>query len=998
MLLSSVLIFSCATKKKKGDVSKFGKFYHNLNSEYNGYFNANELIKESTAILRENNTDNYSNLLDVYDFVAVSDPKMVYGQLDKSIEKVTRVAAIHEVGDWVDDCYVLMGKAQFLKQDYETSVETFEFFQDEFNPANPFGRNYQKRKVSRSNSKAASNERKKELAAERKAKDKEKKQAQEELEKKREEAKDAKEQARKDLQKQKEEEQKKRKQEAEDRKKEAEERRKARSKGKRVPKTETPTTTAPTTEVKKDPVVKTPVKTSVAKDTVVESKPIAAAETPKDKQKEKADKSAYNEGLLWLAKAYTRTEQYANAEYLLNRIDELTDHKKEVKVGWAPAMADLKIKQKEYNEAVQYLDMAYETADRKEDKARYAFIAGQISGLNGRYAEASAFFEKAKKKAGKNFKLKFMAQLNQLKNNALDGNNGVRDVEKGLEKMLKEDKNKDYRDQIYFALGEIEFNRNETDKALEYFSQSVQNNGNDPILKAEAYYKIAGMYYGNKKYVEAKAYFDSTAMNMAVKDPRGIAVADMSKKLKDVAESLSTIIKLDSLLAISELDKDALMKIAQERKKKNEAGTGQKIDPATSSPLFTAKRTVSLNSTFFAYNPINLENGKKEFTKIWGDIQPEDNWRRSKKSLVAGSNINYTDTPTEEVSTAIDDEEFKKLMADIPFEQTQKIRYNNQISEALYKLGSKLKLDLEDYEESNKYLERLVSQFPNDSKHLEALYLLYTNYTEQNDSGNAARIKKMILDTYPESNYAKIIKDPSYVNELISESMRVETYYDDTYKMFEGRNYAAVIDRASNAGNLFGTDNKFMAKFSLISAMSLGFLEGKDAYIKGLQETIVRYPGTPEETKAKEVMRFLKGDESSFNTVNVQEVDNIYSKEDESRHYVAVILFDYSDKALQAAKISVLNYNKEFYSLENLQLGEQILSKDEGTQVIMVRSFENMAKARKYYDTVIKDQEKFIPSTIAAYELLPITQRNFRKMVAEKSHASYRTFFEANYK
>ena len=181
VLLSSVLIFSCATKKKKGDVSKFGKFYHNLNSEYNGYFNANELIKESTAILRENNTDNYSNLLDVYDFVAVSDPKMVYGQLDKSIEKVTRVAAIHEVGDWVDDCYVLMGKAQFLKQDYETSVETFEFFQDEFNPANPFGRNYQKRKVSRSNSKAASNERKKELAAERKAKDKEKKQAQEEL-------------------------------------------------------------------------------------------------------------------------------------------------------------------------------------------------------------------------------------------------------------------------------------------------------------------------------------------------------------------------------------------------------------------------------------------------------------------------------------------------------------------------------------------------------------------------------------------------------------------------------------------------------------------------------------------------------------------------------------------------------------------------------------------------------------------------------------------------
>lgn len=169
-ITSIILSVGCVSKKKKGEVSKLGKFYHNVTSEYNGYFNANELYVASLATLREKNNDNYSKIIDVYDFVSVPDPKIVNPDLDKAIEKVTRVATIHEPGDWEDECYVLMGKAQFLKQDYEKAEETFEYFEEDFNPANPYGRNFQKRKLSSKAKKAAAEEKKKKKPKSRKKK------------------------------------------------------------------------------------------------------------------------------------------------------------------------------------------------------------------------------------------------------------------------------------------------------------------------------------------------------------------------------------------------------------------------------------------------------------------------------------------------------------------------------------------------------------------------------------------------------------------------------------------------------------------------------------------------------------------------------------------------------------------------------------------------------------------------------------------------------------
>ena len=153
---------SCVTKKKKSETSKFGKFYQNTTAYYNGYWNSKEILKESMKTLRLANVDDYNQILAVEDFVSLDNPKMVKADMDKIIEKVTTVAQLHEPSDWLDDCYVMMAKAQYLKQEYETAEETLEYFQEDFNPSNPYGRNYKSKKPTGKAAKKAKEAEKKE--------------------------------------------------------------------------------------------------------------------------------------------------------------------------------------------------------------------------------------------------------------------------------------------------------------------------------------------------------------------------------------------------------------------------------------------------------------------------------------------------------------------------------------------------------------------------------------------------------------------------------------------------------------------------------------------------------------------------------------------------------------------------------------------------------------------------------------------------------------------
>jgi len=163
--LTAILLLSgcVTTKKSKQDTGWIGKRWHDMNARYNGLFNAKELIKESTKQLEASHEDNYAQVLDIEIWGEAEDRETLNENMDIVIEKVTKVAALHEPSKWLDDCYVIMGRAQYMKGDLESAEETLEYFVDDFNPDDPDSRVYtspNREKSAKDRKKAADNERK----------------------------------------------------------------------------------------------------------------------------------------------------------------------------------------------------------------------------------------------------------------------------------------------------------------------------------------------------------------------------------------------------------------------------------------------------------------------------------------------------------------------------------------------------------------------------------------------------------------------------------------------------------------------------------------------------------------------------------------------------------------------------------------------------------------------------------------------------------------------
>jgi hypothetical protein len=178
--------------------------------------------------------------------------------------------------------------------------------------------------------------------------------------------------------------------------------------------------------------------------------------------------------------------------------------------------------------------------------------------------------------------------------------------------------------------------------------------------------------------------------------------------------------------------------------------------------------------------------------------------------------------------------------------------------------------------------------------------------------------------------------------------------------------------------------------------MSLGKINGKEAYIASLTDMVTRYADTPEATRGKEILRFLKGDGEAFSQLDIKEVDNIFRKEDDRRHYLMVLTYVEEFEKFMKAKEGISRYNKKYHKLKKLQLNHSTLDQENNARLILVRQFKNKEQAVKYYEEIAKNKEEFVANGID-YEIFAITQANYRRVVAERSVKKYRVFHDTYY-
>jgi tetratricopeptide (TPR) repeat protein len=1019
----------CATKKKKGDENygKIKEIYHDMASKYNGYWNAEEIMAKSIASLDEQHQSDYTQVLSIYPYVDVDNASVVSEDMDIVAKKMARLNKLHGKSDWVDDTYVMLGRAQFLKQDYETAEQTFKYFEEEFNPSSPNSRLYNKSK----NKRADKEEKEKEKKKEKKLKDEKMKEAKKEKEATREDKDEARKEKREQVDKYKkqikdlkDDLRKATKKRKDDEKKARDKARKKKQRVKKDPNKDPRSSKEIELEAKieakqkeYDQFLVADDEKKIAAEKAKEEEENKEEEETEEEKKEREEeekknrkvslddpkglfkgKLAFHNGLYWLARTYIERENYFSADYILRQLLNEYPTKDEVRDLIPAAKAHMFIRQEEHDQAVPFLEQAIKLEKDKSTKARYAYILGQIHQMGGRESEATRAFAEVKKYKP-DYELSFNSQLRLAKAEWMSGQSPKNSILRKLDKMLSDNKNVDFQDQIYYTIGELHKNDNEIEKAIVAYQNSIKSSVNNAKQKTESYYSIAELLYNKERYVEASAYYDSTLTVINKKDPRYPEVYDYSTSLKDIAQNIQIVEMQDSLLALGQKSPEELREILEQivEEQKEAAQAAADSGDGGIEAAFNRRNTGGFGrnaSSFFAYNETLVNTGRQIFQDKWGGRTLSDDWRRSDR---LGAESLEIEEEEEEETEENNDAAIAALMRNVPTNPGKVAEVNGKREGALFTLGKLFRDELANNEKCVETLNTLLADYPTTSYEPDALFYLYLANDALGNTGLANSHKSKLLSKYPDAKFSQSISNPNYADAQEKVRGGDDSYYSDTYDFFNQGNHSEVLTRVEEAYKILENSSPLLPKFALLQSMSIGKINGKDEYIKSLQKLVAKYPGTREETRAKEILRFIRGDKNAFDARLYDELSEDFSTDDNKLHYVLVVIYDWSEKAVQDTKIKISKYNKEFHQLEKLRISDLPLNKEEGTQLVLVRKFRNKDKAMKYYNGTIKNSDKFLDQNKTGFDIFVATQKNYREIAKKKGVLEYKPFFEKHY-
>lgn len=110
------------------------KLVQNTVTRYNYYYHAKLKLEGVLKAINTQRQDNYNVFLPFYPFT-VDNLNLDVNELDSVIQKASVAVQIHDPrGRWIDDCYLLVGKAYYYKGDMENANNTFQYINTTFAP------------------------------------------------------------------------------------------------------------------------------------------------------------------------------------------------------------------------------------------------------------------------------------------------------------------------------------------------------------------------------------------------------------------------------------------------------------------------------------------------------------------------------------------------------------------------------------------------------------------------------------------------------------------------------------------------------------------------------------------------------------------------------------------------------------------------------------------------------------------------------------------------
>lgn len=581
------------------------------------------------------------------------------------------------------------------------------------------------------------------------------------------------------------------------------------------------------------------------------------------------------EAKLWQAQCYLALDWLYEAEVIITRVkpDELTTS--QLRYLYNCCYADFLVRSKEYAKAVPYLQQAIDGASGAQ-KTRLRFLLGQLYSTLGEKKLAYDAYKKAGSSASASYRTKFNARIKQ--SEVFEGSDITSEV-KALKRMARYDRNKDYLDQIYYAIGNLYLSRADTANAIENYELAAAKSTRSGIEKAISQITLGNLYFDLRNYAKAQPCYSEAVPLL----PESYPDYNMLKRRSDVLDELAVysenVNTQDSLLYVASLPEDQqlaivdrLIKELKEREKKEaeersreeylaqqQANGNQLVDQD--------QRDYQINSdnSWYFYNSTARNSGKTEFQRRWGSRKLEDDWRRRNKAT-----FNTNDFETEDEAEASDSEggqdadqadnsadsadaaateaasdphNREYYLANLPKTPEQVETANEIIQDGLYNMGIILKDKLDDYGAAVAEFDRLLKDYPDNVYRLDIYYNLYLMYMRQGQAAMAEKYRQLILTDFPESPYALALSNPNYIEDLKQMDQRQQELYDETYQAYlDNRNadvhraYATMMDKYPLS--------PIMPKFMFLDALAYVTDKDTDKFRAVLRDLLDRYPDT----------------------------------------------------------------------------------------------------------------------------------------------------------
>jgi tetratricopeptide (TPR) repeat protein len=698
------------------------------------------------------------------------------------------------------------------------------------------------------------------------------------------------------------------------------------------------------------------------------------------------------EAMFWLAKTFWAQKNYNESKELLTKLRQDKRHPKTLDKDISKLFADLAIKERHYDEAIKHLNdaLALIKKRKKNERAWLIFILGDLNRLAGHYPDAKRCYETVIK-LNPQYSMVFNAKIN-LATVFTPGDN-VDYIKSQLLALAADDKNAEYKDQIYFALAELDNRNGNKQSALVNYKKSAHYSSQNNVQKAKSYLAIADIYFDKNDYINSGKFYDSTMQYMPTTYS---GYGEISAKAKNLTELISFINEAqnqDSLQRVANMPvqerkkfiakiiddvivKEEAEKIAQTNPyyQSNDNNYGVEFTGTDGNPNFSGK--------WYLYNVTALNYGRQEFLKKWGNRPLEDNWRRKNKTTSA---VIPEDEEVEEdkSDSTITNKNPEFYTRNLPLTDSAMKACINKEADAWFAVATIYYDKIGDVDKAVETLLFINQQHPDHYLKAQCYYQLYKLYVSKGEFQMANYVKSQLESEFPESGYSKILNDPKYLEHIANRKNQANQMYENVITEFNNGNYSQALNICQQGQNDFA-DLEIAENFIYMEARCYGNLQNTEKMKHRLTFLIENYPGS-------KLIPYAKNKLSALETGNFETM-KFKSDTDNEPHYLCICVNTENPKAKEVNFILL-----DFCANSGLSQADVEQKKISSSKTVYYAyPLQNKITAIDYIQKFTsKNRSQLIPEK--DFVIFCISESNFALINEESDIESYTNFYLTRY-